>query len=121
MNFIFKVIISAIAVFISAYILPGVSVDGFITAIIVAFVIAVLNVLLRPLLVFFTIPVTFFTLGLFLLVINAFIIIIASKFVAGFNIDGFWHALLFGIILSVITYILELPNRKKLDNQNESN
>jgi putative membrane protein len=121
MNFIFKVIVSAFAVFISAYLLPGVSVDGFITALIVALVIAILNALLRPVLVFFTIPITFITFGLFLLVINAFIVIIASKFVAGFEVDGFWFALLFGIILSVITYILELPNQKKQDNQNEAN
>ncbi len=121
MNFFLKVLVSSFAVVISAYLLPGVSVDGFITAVIVAFVIAILNSILRPVLVFLTIPITFFTLGLFLLVINAFIIIIASKFVDGFVVNGFWWALLFSVILSIITSILEIPNRNKHNNQNTTN
>lgn len=113
MNFLFKVLISTFAVFISAYLLGGVSVEPFSTAIIVAFVLAVLNALLKPFLVILTIPVTVMSLGLFLLVINAFIIQLAAYIVGGFHVANFWWALLFSIILSVVTWVLELPVRPR--------
>ncbi|MFO7998505.1 MAG: phage holin family protein [Bacteroidales bacterium] len=109
MNFLFKVLISTFAVFISAYLLRGVSVEPFSTAIVVAFVLAVLNALLKPFLIILTIPVTVMSLGLFLLVINAFIIQLAAYIVSGFHVANFWWALLFSIILSVVTWVLELP------------
>ncbi len=121
MKFLLKVLVSSIAVVISAYILPGVSVDNFITALIVSFVLAILNSILKPILVVLTIPITFFTFGLFLLVINAFIIIIASKFIDGFEVNGFWWALLFSVILSITTSLLEIPIKSKQDNQNSPN
>lgn len=111
MKFILKVLVSAIAVFISAYFLSGVSVEPFTTAIVVAFVLAVLNALLKPVLVALTIPVTIMSFGLFLLVINAFIIQIAAYLVKGFAVANFWWALLFSMILSVVTWILEMPVR----------
>lgn len=107
MNLLFKIIISSLAVFLTAYILKGVQVDGFLTAISVAIVLALLNGFLKPLLVLLTIPVTLFTLGFFLLVINASIILLADYFVDGFAVDGFWWALLFSLVLSVITSIME--------------
>lgn len=113
MKFLLKIIISALAVIISAYILPGVHVEGFFAAIVVAVVLALLNAFLKPLLIFFTIPVTVFTLGLFLLVINAAIIMLTSNIVKGFTVDGFWWALLFSVILSVITSLLEALIMKK--------
>ena len=73
---------------------------------IIAIVIALLNTFLKPILILLTIPVTVLTLGLFLLVINAFIILFASELVNGFKVDGFWWALLFSIILSVVTSLL---------------
>lgn len=109
MTFLVKMIVTTFAVVIGSYILPGVAVAGFLTAIIVAFVLGILNTLLKPILVILTIPVTVFTLGLFLLVINAFIIQLAAYFVDGFDVRNFWIALLFSIILSLITSILELP------------
>jgi len=109
MSFFLKVLISSIAVVISAYLLPGVHVKDFITALVVAFVLGLLNMLLKPILVILTIPVTILSLGLFLLVINAFIVQLAAYFVKGFLVDGFWWALLFSIILSIVTWILELP------------
>jgi putative membrane protein len=113
MNFFFKVLISTFAVFISAHLLGGVSVEPFTTAIVVAFVLAVLNALLKPLLVVLTIPVTVMSLGLFLLVINAFIVQLAAHLVRGFEVGSFWWALLFSIILSVVTWILEIPVRPR--------
>lgn len=104
-NFLVRLIISAIAVLICAYILPGAEVDGFISAIVVAGVLALLNALLKPILVILTIPITILTLGLFLLVINTILVMLASSLVPGFSIDGFWWAFLFSIILSVINSV----------------
>jgi putative membrane protein len=107
MNLFIKIIISSLAVFLTAYLLPGVTVDTYVTAIWVAVVLALLNGFLKPLLVIFTIPVTLVTLGLFLLVINAAIILLADNFVDGFYVNGFWWALLFSLVLSVITSLME--------------
>ena len=113
MIFLVKMIVTTFAVVIGSYLLPGVAVADFLTAIIVAFVLGILNALLKPILVILTIPVTVFTLGLFLLVINAFIIQLAAYFVRGFDVASFWYALLFSIILSFITWILEQPVRPR--------
>jgi putative membrane protein len=110
--FLLKLLISTFAVFITAWLLPGVEVNMFTTAILVAMVLAFLNAILKPILVFLTIPVTILSLGLFLLVINAFIIQIAGYFVPGFHVASFWWAFLFGIILSIVTSILEIPTRQ---------
>jgi len=109
MNFFLKVLVSSFAVIIASYLLPGVHVPNFVTALLVAFVLGVLNMLLKPVLVVLTIPVTILSLGLFLLVINAFIVQLTAYFVGGFVVDSFWWALLFSIILSVVTYFLEIP------------
>lgn len=106
MKFLIQIIISALSVFVTSYILPGIKIDGFSTALVVAIVLAFLNVFLKPLLILFSIPVTIFTLGLFLLVINALLILIASKLVSGFQVNGFWSALVFSMVLSVINAIL---------------
>ncbi len=113
MSFLLKVFISAFAVLITAYLLPGVLVKDFITALLVAFVLGLLNMLLKPLLVILTIPVTILTLGLFLLAINAFIVQLAAYFIKGFEVDGFWWALLFSIIMSVVTWLLEIPVKSR--------
>ncbi len=109
MNFLVKVLVSTFAVLITAYLLGGVDVADFTTALVVAFVLALLNALLKPLLIILTIPVTIMSLGLFLLVINAFIIQLTGVIVRGFHVESFWWALLFGIILSGVTWVLELP------------
>lgn len=107
MTFILKLLLAAAAVLLSAYILPGVHVDSFLTALIVALVLAVFNAILKPILIILTIPITILTLGLFLLVINAIIILLTDFFIAGFVVDGFWWALIFSIILSIITYVFD--------------
>jgi putative membrane protein len=112
MNTLIKIIISAFAVIISSYLLHGVTVDNFLTALIVAAVLAVLNSLLKPVLVLLTIPITVYSFGFFLLVINAAIIMLTSNIVPGFKVDGFWWALAFSIILSIVTGILESFNSK---------
>jgi len=101
MNFILKVLLTAIAVFVLASILPGVEIANYVTAVWVAFAIAVLNMFVRPLLIFFTLPATIVTLGLFLFVINALIILLAANLVGGFLVSSFLSALLFSILLSI--------------------
>jgi putative membrane protein len=109
----FRIIISAISIVITAYLLPGVHVKDLFTALIVAIILALLNGFVKPILVILTIPVTILTLGLFLLVINAFMIIIAGNLVPGFEVDGFWWAFLFSIILSLISSLLGIGLRDK--------
>jgi putative membrane protein len=106
MGFILGLILSAFAVLISAYVLPGVHVDGFVTALIVAIVLGILNAILKPVLVILTIPVTILTLGLFLLVINVIIIYLAAAMISGFSVDGFLWALIFSFILSLLNGLL---------------
>lgn len=116
MKWIAKLLANAIAVLLTAYLLPGVSIEDFITAIIVAAVLALLNNFLKPILIILTIPVTILTLGLFLLVINAVIILLADDLIGGFHVDNFWWALLFSIILSAINSLfgkLERDSEKK--------
>ncbi|WP_258103993.1 phage holin family protein [Marinoscillum sp. MHG1-6] len=106
MNFLVKLFLSSLAVILTSYLLPGVYVDSFLAALIVALFLSLLNVTIKPLLIILTIPLTVFTLGLFLLVINALIILIADSFVSGFAVNGFWWALLFSLILSLINSII---------------
>lgn len=106
MNLIIRILLTAVAVMIIAHFLPGVTVAGFKTSIIVAIVLALLNLIVKPILVILTLPVTIITLGLFLLVINALIIILCAKIVGGFHVNGFLTALLFSIILSILQSIM---------------
>ena len=88
MKLIIRILLSALAVFILANILPGVGVDSYTTAIIVAIVLGLLNFIVKPIMVILTLPVTIVTLGLFLLIINALIILLADRFVSGFTVDS---------------------------------
>lgn len=106
MNLFIRLLINALAVFIIAHLLGGVNVDGYIGAIIVALVLAILNLFVKPILIIFTLPVTILSLGLFLLVINALIILLADKLIDGFTVSSFWTALLFSILLSILQSIL---------------
>jgi putative membrane protein len=112
MNIFLKVIISSLAVFLAAYLLPGIDVDNYLTAVLVAIVLALLNGFLKPVLIILTIPFTVFTLGLFLFVINAAMVLLAARFVDGFSVDGFWWAVVFSILLSILTSILESLGKK---------
>ncbi len=106
MKSIVKILLTAIAVVVLSKLLPGVAVDGFLTAIIVAIIIALLKFIVRPILVILTLPITIITFGLFLFIINAIIILIADYFIGGFDVSGIWIALLFSILLSIFQSIL---------------
>ena len=110
MRFLLKILLTAVIVVITAYILPGIHINDFLTAIIVAFILAILNGLVKPLLIIFTIPVTIITFGLFLFVIDAIIILMAGSFVSGFFVDGFWWALLFSLIMSLFSYLFGIKD-----------
>ena len=113
MRFIVNILITAVAVYIISKILsPYVAINSFATAIIFSLVLAVLNFIVKPLIIILTLPVTIITLGLFLLVINVLIILLADKFVSGIKIDGFLWAFIFGILLSVITTVLNKAEKK---------
>ena len=106
MKLLFRILTTAISVMIIAHFMTGVFVASFTTSVIVAVVLSLLNVFIKPLLILFTLPVTLLTFGLFLLVINAIIILLCTKIVGGFAVDTFWTALLFSIILSLLQSIM---------------
>ena len=101
MKLLLRIFITALLVMGIAYLMKGVIVDEFTTALIVAIVLGLLNFFVKPILVLFTLPITFFTLGLFLLVINTIMIELCDYFIDGFRINSFWTAMLFSIILSL--------------------
>jgi putative membrane protein len=114
MQIIIRILVTALAALLVQYVLPGVSIENFTTALLLAVVLGLLNLLVKPLLIILTLPVTVVTLGLFLLVINAIIILLASSLVGGFQVDGFWWALLFSILLSFVSsFMLKLGKTKE--------
>jgi putative membrane protein len=106
MGFIIKVLLTAVAAYAAAWLLPGVEITDIKTAVIVALVLALLNTFVKPILILLTIPVTILTLGLFLLVINILIIKLTDSLVGGFTVNGWFSAFLFSLIVSVVTWIL---------------
>jgi putative membrane protein len=113
MKTIFKILLTAVAVLILAYVLPGVTVASYVSAIIVAVVLGLLRLIVKPILVVLTFPITIVTLGLFLLVINAFIIIMADYFIDGFSVKNFWWALIFSLLLSFLQSVLHSILKEK--------
>lgn len=106
MKLILRILLTAVAVVIIANFLPGIQIESYTSAIIVALVLGILRVTVKPILIIFTLPATILTLGLFLLVINAVIIMLAGYFVSGFIVAGFWVALLFSLLLSLFQSFL---------------
>src|SRR5688572_7936206 len=114
MNLLRRIIVTSIVAFGLSYLLEGIKFDSFWTAIIVAIVLAVLNAIVKPILILFTLPITLVTFGLFLFVINALIILLAEKLVSGFSVAGFWWALLFSLLLSLITSLLYKEKKEEV-------
>ncbi len=101
-----NVIVVAFALLLVAEYIPGIEVDSLVTALIAAFILGILNALVRPVLVLLTFPITFLTLGLFIFVINAFIFWLTASFLDGFTINGFLPALIGSVIVSIISSLL---------------
>jgi len=106
MNILLRIVISAVVAFALSHILGGVHIESFVTSLILAVVLGLLNLFVNPILIILTLPITIFTFGLFLFVINALIVLLAAKFVNGFRVDSFWWALLFSLLLSLLTSFL---------------
>lgn len=117
MNSFVKIFVIAAISFALAQFLNGVHVDSFWTSLIFALVLAILNVFAKPLFILLTLPVTLITLGLFLFVINALMVLLASKIVDGFSIENFWWALLFSFILSFIMSFIDKKAGKEKNSQ----
>ena len=107
MNFLLKLLVNGLAVFITGYILQGVHIDTFFTALIVAVVLGVINVFLKPILFILTLPVNIMTLGLFTFILNALLIMLTTTLVPGFTVDNFLWALLFSLVLSLVNGFLQ--------------
>ena len=106
MEILISWLISAAAILITAYVLPGVRVESFVTALIAAVVLGIINSVLKPILLLLTLPINVLTLGLLTFVINALLVLLAARIVPGFRVDGFWWALLFSIVLSLVNTLL---------------
>jgi len=117
MRFLVRIVVIAAVAYGLAHVLRGINIDSFWTAVVFAAVLAILNIFVRPLLILFTLPATILTLGLFLFVINALVVLLASKFVHGITIANFWWALLFSLILSLVGSILD----KELEKEKRAN
>ena len=115
MNFLVRILVNGLAVLIASFLLAGVHVGNMLNAVIVAAVLALLNAFIKPLIILLTIPFTLFSFGLFLLVINAGMILLASYIVPSFEVDGFWWALLFSIVLWAINSIFEASAKRRDD------
>lgn len=107
MKILIKWIVSAVAIAITAYILPGVTVTGIVPVLILAVVLGIINAFIKPILTVITLPLSIVTLGIFSLILNTLLILLAEAVVPGFDIDGFWWALLFGIVLALVTAVLK--------------
>lgn len=106
MGIIISLILNTVAVFVTASILPGIRLDGWTTALLVAVVLGVINAFIRPILLILTLPINILTLGLFTFVIMGLLVLLASAIVPGFYVSGFWWAVAFAIILAVINSFL---------------
>ncbi len=106
MKTLLKLVLTAVAVLVLANLLPGIYVDSFWTSLVVAIVLALLRFIVKPVLVLLTLPITVLTLGLFLLIVNAFIILLANYLVSGFGVENIWYALIFSLLLSLFQSVL---------------
>lgn len=102
MQLLLDILINAVAVFVTARLLPGVTLDGFSTAIVITIVLAIVNTFIKPILVLLTLPINIMTLGLFMFIVNAIIIILVDNLVSGFSVQSFGWALMFSLILSLV-------------------
>jgi len=105
MKFIVRLFLTALSLLLVTQLLPGIHVDSFLTALVVAFFLGILNAVVKPVLIFLTLPITVLTLGLFIFVINAAIFIFVASFINGFVVEGFWYALFGSILVSIVSSI----------------
>lgn len=107
MRALVQLVLQGIAVFVAAYLIPGIYLTDFWYALLVALILSIINVTIKPILQLLTLPITFFTFGLFLLVINALMVLLVDFLISDFSVKGFWTAMLFSIVITVIYWILD--------------
>lgn len=110
-NFFAKIIVLTLAILVAAYLVPGVHVESVLAAILASVVVALLNIFLRPILIVLTLPFTLFSMGIFLLFINAFIVYLTALIIPGIEVESFWWALLFSIVITIVNSLLEIPEK----------
>jgi putative membrane protein len=106
MTLIIKWLIMVLAIAISSYLVPGVAIAGFWSALWLALFLGIINILIKPISILVTLPINILTLGLFTFVINALMILLAASVIKGFSVSGFWVAMLFSIVLSIVSYLI---------------
>ena len=106
MGFLIRVLVNALAILAAAYILPGIEVSGGLAVLAAGLVLALINAVVRPVLIFLTLPFTLVTLGLFLFVLNAFCLWLTSWLVTGFEVHGFWPAVFGAMLVSVVSWVV---------------
>ena len=106
MRFLINWLITTIAILISAHFLPGVAIRNFMAAVVTALVLGLINAIIRPILIVLTFPLTILTLGLFIFVLNALLVLLTSAIVPGFDVRNFWWALLFSLVFSLVSFML---------------
>ena len=118
-GFLAKVVVLTLSILIAGYFVPGVHINSVLSAVLASVAVALLNIFLRPILIVLTLPFTIFSMGLFLLFINAFIVYLAAKIIPGVEIESFWWALLFSIVITIISSFL--GTLEKLMSKNTDN
>lgn len=108
MGLLINWLLAALAIMVTAYLLPGVQLAGFVPALVAALVLGLVNAFIKPVVVLLTLPLNILTLGLFTLVINALLIMLVSKLVSGFQVQSFWWALVFSVVLTVVNWGLSI-------------
>jgi putative membrane protein len=98
-------LLTALSLIITARIVPGIHINDITTLFVAALVLGLLNAIIRPILIFFTLPLTIVTLGLFILVVNGFTFWLAARFVPGFQVDGFLPAVLGAVVVSLLSFV----------------
>jgi putative membrane protein len=106
MGFIVRIVVYTLALLLAAHVVPGIGLDGLVSALVAGLLLGLVNAIVRPVLVVLTFPITLLTLGLFLLVLNAFCLWLVSLFVSGFHVAGFWSAFWGALLVSVVSWIL---------------
>ncbi|MBU4216503.1 phage holin family protein [Candidatus Parcubacteria bacterium] len=106
MQILLRWLLSALAIIITAKLIPGIQIASFWASLWVALILGLINAVIRPILILITLPINIFTLGLFTFVINGLLVLLASSIIKGFAVQGFWVAVLFSMVLSVISYLL---------------
>ncbi len=108
MKALIKLILMGLTVMISAYVIPGVTVDSFFTALVAAVILAIVNFIIKPIVSFLTLPINILTLGLFTFIINAGVVMLVSSMVPGFFVSGWFSALFFSVVLSIVRGFLDM-------------